>query len=40
MNLCACRYEPDDLDVDKILDVMMMTTLMNVKVGGDSFPYL
>lgn len=37
VDLCACKYEVDDPDVDNILDVLMTTMLMNVEVGGNIF---
>lgn len=38
MDLFACRMKDDDLDVDNLSDVFMVTTMVNVKLGRDIFP--
>lgn len=40
MNLRAWMYEADDPHVDNLLDVLTMTTPMNVEINGDIFPTL
>lgn len=40
MDICACRYEVDELDVGDLLGVLMKRTHMFVEVDGNIFPAL